>query len=42
MSTRFTHRELDGDVSDKNSALELAIDSHWCVLQRIMLLCLTF
>lgn len=28
MTTRFTHRELDGDVSDKNSALELAIDSH--------------
>ncbi|EKM59313.1 uncharacterized protein PHACADRAFT_249722 [Phanerochaete carnosa HHB-10118-sp] len=28
MTTRFTHREADGDVSDKNSALELAIDSH--------------
>ncbi|KAJ3556721.1 hypothetical protein NM688_g1867 [Phlebia brevispora] len=28
MSTRFTHRELDGDASDKTSALEMAIDSH--------------
>ncbi|GJE84360.1 calcium activated cation channel [Phanerochaete sordida] len=28
MTTRFTHKEVDGDVSDKNSALELAIDSH--------------
>lgn len=29
MSTRFTHREVDGDSSDKTSALEMAIDSHW-------------
>ncbi len=29
MTTRFTHRELDGDDSDKVSALEMAIDSHW-------------
>lgn len=29
MSTRYTHRELDGDDSDKTSALEMAIDSHW-------------
>ena len=31
MSTRFTHREIDGDDSDKTSALEMAIDSHWSV-----------
>lgn len=29
MSTRFTHREVDGDEGDKTSALEMAIDSHW-------------
>lgn len=29
MSTRFMHREIDGDSSDKTSALEMAIDSHW-------------
>lgn len=29
MSTRYTHREVDGDISDKSSALEMAIDSHW-------------
>ncbi|KAI0089070.1 calcium activated cation channel [Irpex rosettiformis] len=28
MSTRYTHKELDGDNSDKTSALEMAIDSH--------------
>ncbi|KAI0346876.1 calcium activated cation channel [Trametopsis cervina] len=28
LSTRYTHRELDGDRSDKSSALEMAIDSH--------------
>ncbi|THG98320.1 hypothetical protein EW026_g3838 [Hermanssonia centrifuga] len=28
MSTRFTHRALDGDDSEKTSALEMAIDSH--------------
>ena len=32
MSTRFTHKELDGDDSDKTSALEMAIDSHWLAL----------
>ena len=32
MSTRFTHRELDGDSSDKLSALEMAIDAHWSVV----------
>ncbi len=31
MSTRFTHRALDGDDSEKTSALEMAIDSHWSV-----------
>lgn len=31
MSTRYTHKELDGDDSDKTSALEMAIDSHWLV-----------
>jgi hypothetical protein len=38
MSARFTYRELDGDASDKTSALETAIDSHWyshIVLKRI-------
>ncbi len=29
LSTRYTHREVDGDNSDKTSALEMAIDSHW-------------
>lgn len=28
MSTRFMHREIDGDESEKISALEMAIDSH--------------
>ncbi|KAI0692662.1 calcium activated cation channel [Cytidiella melzeri] len=28
LSTRYTHREVDGDKSDKTSALEMAIDSH--------------
>ncbi|KAK7695377.1 hypothetical protein QCA50_000012 [Cerrena zonata] len=28
MSTRFVHREVDGDESDRLSAIELAIDSH--------------
>ncbi|TCD69242.1 hypothetical protein EIP91_008345 [Steccherinum ochraceum] len=28
MSTRFMHREVDGDDSEKVSALEMAIDSH--------------
>ncbi|OBZ76077.1 Calcium channel YVC1 [Grifola frondosa] len=28
MATRFTHKEVDGDTSDKVSALEMAIDSH--------------
>jgi hypothetical protein len=29
MSSRFRHRQVDGDLSDMSSALELAIDSHW-------------
>ncbi|KIP12742.1 hypothetical protein PHLGIDRAFT_17507 [Phlebiopsis gigantea 11061_1 CR5-6] len=28
MSTRYTHREADGDEGDKTSALEMAVDSH--------------
>ncbi|EMD40953.1 hypothetical protein CERSUDRAFT_111528 [Gelatoporia subvermispora B] len=28
MCTRFRHREVDGDISEKASALEMAIDSH--------------
>jgi hypothetical protein len=31
MSARFKHRQLDGDLSEMSSALEMAIDSHWCV-----------
>ena len=30
MSTRFCHLEWDGDSSDLSTALELAIDTHWC------------
>jgi hypothetical protein len=29
MSSRFQHRQVDGDVSDMSSALEMAIDSSW-------------
>ena len=29
MSTRYRHRQLDGDTSDMASALEMAVDSHW-------------
>lgn len=29
MSTRFRHREADGDESELSSALEVAIDSNW-------------
>ena len=29
MSTRFKHRQIDGDESETSSALEMAIDSHW-------------
>ncbi|KAG0709856.1 hypothetical protein DFH29DRAFT_841605 [Suillus ampliporus] len=32
MSTRYRHREPDGDISEASSALELAIDNHWSVL----------
>lgn len=32
MSTRFKHRQVDGDESEMSSALEMAIDSHWYVL----------
>ncbi|KAG1761379.1 hypothetical protein EDD22DRAFT_897285 [Suillus occidentalis] len=28
MSTRYRHRELDGDISEASSALEIAIDTH--------------
>jgi hypothetical protein len=31
MSTRFQHIQADGDKSDMSSALEMAIDSHWCI-----------
>ena len=31
MSARFRHKEVDGDISGRVSALEMAIDSHWCV-----------
>ena len=31
MSARFRHKEIDGDISGRVSALEMAIDSHWCV-----------
>lgn len=31
MASRYTHRQLDGDESDPTSALEMAVDSHWCV-----------
>lgn len=34
MSTRYRHRELDGDISEASSALEIAIDTHWSVLRR--------
>jgi len=29
MSSRFQHRQVDGDVSDMSSTLEMAIDSSW-------------
>jgi hypothetical protein len=29
MSTRYKHRQLDGEISEVSSALEMAIDSHW-------------
>lgn len=29
MSTRYCHRQVDGDESGMSSALELAIDSQW-------------
>jgi hypothetical protein len=32
MSTRYRHREADGDISEASSALEIAIDTHWLVL----------
>ena len=31
MSTRYKHRQVDGDESEMASALEMAIDQHWCV-----------
>ena len=36
MSTRFKHRQIDGDDSDMSSALELAIDSRWCVFTALI------
>jgi hypothetical protein len=30
MSTRFYHLEWDGETGDFSTALELAIDTHWC------------
>lgn len=32
MSTRYRHLEVDGDISEASSALEIAIDTHWLVL----------
>jgi len=29
MSTRYKHKQIDGDDSDPASALEMAIDTHW-------------
>ena len=29
MSTRYQHRQVDGDESEMSSALEVAIDQHW-------------
>lgn len=29
LSTRFRFKEVDEDISEKASALELAVDSHW-------------
>ena len=31
LSTRFRFKEIDEDISEKASALELAVDSHWSV-----------
>lgn len=31
MSTRYRHRQRDGDISSLGSALELAIDQHWYI-----------
>lgn len=31
MSTRYRHRQVDGDLSEMSSALEMAIDQHWSV-----------
>lgn len=37
MSTRYQHRQIDGDESEMSSALEMAIDQHWFALNSIML-----
>jgi hypothetical protein len=29
MSTRFRHKQINGEMSEMSSALEMAIDSHW-------------
>lgn len=30
ITNRYTYRESDGDISEASSALEVAIDNHWC------------
>jgi len=37
MSTRYQHRQIDGDESEMSSALEMAIDQHWFASNSIML-----
>jgi len=29
MSTRYKHRQIDGEESEMSSVLEMAIDQHW-------------
>jgi hypothetical protein len=36
MSSRFQHRQVDGDESEMSSALEMAIDSHWQVMNMVV------
>lgn len=42
MSTRYRHRQLDGDTSEMASALEMAIDSHWRVQSTLINACELF
>ena len=35
MSTRYRHRQVDGDASEMASALEVAIDQHWYVIRNL-------